>query len=299
MPAAEVDIPPGLVRRLLAGQHPDLAALPLEVLANGWDNLSYRLGPDLVVRLPRRAVAAGLVRNEQRWLPVLAPLLPLAIPAPVRCGQPALGYPWPWSVVPFLPGRSAALDRPADLAAAAASMGGFLAALHLPAAADAPANPFRGVPLATRDQAFRQRLESLRGSIDAAAASRVWEQAVAAPRWDRSPVWVHGDLHPANILVRAGAISAVLDFGDITGGDPATDLSVVWMLLPGDCHGRFVAAYEQAGGRPISAADWARAKGWAVGLSLSYLANSADNPLMAGIGQRALDAVLASDGCVP
>ncbi|MER7151067.1 phosphotransferase [Streptomyces lydicus] len=42
---------------------------------------------------------------------------------------------------------------------------------------------------------------------------------------------LHGDLHPANILVDRGRIRAVIDFGDITSGDPATDLSVAWMLF--------------------------------------------------------------------
>jgi aminoglycoside phosphotransferase (APT) family kinase protein len=294
MPAAEVDIVPGLVRRLLSRQQPDLAGLPLELLANGWDNISYRLGPDLLVRLPRRAVAAGLVRNEQRWLPLLAPRLPLAIPVPVRTGQPDLGYPWPWSIVPFLPGRPAAFDRPADPAAAATSLGAFLAALHRPAAADAPVNPYRGVPLATRDEAFRQRLETLGGVVDAAAVGQVWAAAVAAPPWGEPPVWVHGDLHPANILVHNGQVSAVLDFGDITSGDPAADLSVAWMMLPAACHGHFAAAYEAGLGRPVRPADRARARGWAVFLSIAYLANSADNPLMAGIGTATLAAALAT-----
>jgi aminoglycoside phosphotransferase (APT) family kinase protein len=125
MPAAEVSVSPGLVRRLLAAQQPDLARLPIEVMANGWDNLMCRLGGELAVRLPRRAVAAELVVHEQRWLPVLAPRLPLPVPVPVRIGRPALGYPWPWSVVPFLPGRIVALDPPADPGEAAVSLGWF------------------------------------------------------------------------------------------------------------------------------------------------------------------------------
>src|ERR1700722_19743881 len=132
MPAAEIDISPDLVCRLLAAQHPDLARLPVSVLANGWDNLICRLGDDLLVRLPRRALGARLAEHEQRWLPVRAGRLPLPVPAPVRVGRPDANYPWSWSIVPYLPGRTAA-EEPPDPGAAASAMGGFLAALHEPA----------------------------------------------------------------------------------------------------------------------------------------------------------------------
>jgi aminoglycoside phosphotransferase (APT) family kinase protein len=293
MPAAEVDVSPGLVRRLLADQHPDLAGLPVEVMANGWDNLICRLGDELVVRLPRRAAAAKLVLHEQRWLPVIAPRLPLPVPAPVRAGRPGLGYPWAWSIIPFLPGRVAARKPPADLPAAAASMGGFLGALHAPAPAEAPENPFRGVPLRKRSEVLMENLRALGDSIDRDTVLDVWRAALATPAWDRPPVWLHGDLHPANILVHRGRISAVIDFGDITSGDPAGDLSVAWMLLPADCHDAFRDAYRAAGAHPAGAETWSRARGWALALSVVFLAHSADNPLIAGIGRRTLSAVLA------
>jgi aminoglycoside phosphotransferase (APT) family kinase protein len=293
MPSAEVNVSLALVRRLLAAQHPDLADLPLGVLANGWDNLMCRLGGDLAVRLPRRAQAAELVRHEQRWLPVLAPRLPLPVPAPVRTGRPGLGYPWWWSVVPLLPGDVAARRPPADPREAAVTLGGFLGALHAPAAPDAPANPVRGIPLAARGETFAQNLRLLGGAVDAAAVRDAWGTALAAPVWDGPPVWVHGDLHPANILVHHGRISGVIDFGDITSGDPATDVSVTWMLLPAGDHAAFRDAYRAASGRSLTAPTWARARGWALTLALAFLAHSADNPLMAGIGRRTLAAVLA------
>lgn len=293
MPAAEVDVSPDLVRRLLATQQPDLAHLPVEVMANGWDNVVCRVGDDLVARLPRREVAAALLVHEQRWLPVLEPRLPLPVPAPVRVGQPGLGYPWPWSIVPFLPGQVASQNPPADLRDAAVSLGRFLAALHTPAAPDAPVNPNRGVPLAERSAAVTQNLSLVGGHVDRRAVMRVWETAVAAPKWDRSPVWVHGDLHPANILVHRGRISGVIDFGDITSGDPAADLSVAWMLLPAGCHDAFQNAYRAAGEYAASDDSWARARGWALALSLVFLAHSADNPQLAGIGQHTISAVLA------
>jgi aminoglycoside phosphotransferase (APT) family kinase protein len=288
MPAAEVDLSVDLVRRLLAVQHPDLAELPLQVLANGWDNLICRLGDDLAVRLPRRALAAELVDHEQAWLPLLAPRLPLPVPTPVRTGTPALGYPWRWSVVPYLPGEIAARTPPSDPAAAAIALGAFVRALHEPAAADAPANPFRGVPLADRDAAVRTRLDLLDGLIDAAAAARVWDDALARPPWPGPPLWLHGDLHPANLLVHDGKLAGVIDFGDLTSGDPATDLAVAWMAFDRRHHPAFRNAYGKADDD-----TWARARGWACALALAFLAHSADNPLMADVGRRTLDAVLA------
>ena len=293
MPAAEVDVSVSLVRKLLEAQHPDIARLPLEVIANGWDNVVCRLGDDLIVRLPRREVAAQLVLHEQRWLPILAPRVPLPIPAPVRVGHPSDDYPWPWSVVPYLSGRSAAEDPPEDLRAAAISVGTFLGKLHAPAPPDAPINPFRGIRLADRRATLAGRIASLAGVIDQAAASRALENAVAVPPWRQPPVWLHGDFHPHNILVTDGAVSGVIDFGDLTSGDPATDLAIAWMLLPAAHRADFRTAYETANGTGIDADTWARAAGWGLAFALAFLANSADNPLMAGIGGGALAAVLA------
>ena len=254
MPAAEVDVSADLVRRLLADQHPDLARLPVEFLANGWDNELYRVGDGLIARLPRRALGAEIIINEQRWLPGLAPRLPLPIPDPERTGVPACGYPYPWSVVPYLPGVSAAEAKSFDPVRAAAAVGGFLGALHVPAPADAPANPYRGVPLAERAGSFAANLALLTGQagqdhIDRDAVLRAQDAALAAPGYDGPPVWLHGDLHPANVLVNEGQVSGVIDFGDITAGDPASDLSVAWMLLPPGCHDSFWSAYRAAGPR--------------------------------------------------
>ena len=292
MPAAEVSVPPELVRRLLAAQQPDLAHLPVRLIAHGWDNLMYRLGDELAVRLPRRAAAAPLIVHEQRWLPVVAPRLPLPVPAPVRAGRPAPGYPWPWSIVPFLPGQLAAREPPADPAVAAASLGRFLAALHVPAPEDAPVNRNRGVPLAERTAVVAENLGIVGSMVDRGAAVRAWQAALATPAWGGAPVWLHGDLHPANILVHRGRISAVIDFGDITAGDPAADLSVAWMLLPADCRGDFRDAYRAVGGHAEGDDTWARARGWALAQSLAFLAHSADNPVIAAIGRRTIGAVL-------
>jgi aminoglycoside phosphotransferase (APT) family kinase protein len=296
MPPAEVEVSADLVRRLLAGQHPDLARLPVEFLANGWDNELYRVGDRLVARLPRRALGAQILTNEQRWLPGLAPRLPLPVPCPVRTGVPACGYPYPWSVVPYLPGVPAAQASSFDAAKAASAVGGFLGALHVPAPADAPANPFRGVPLAERAGTFAANLALLTGQdhVDRDAVLRVQHAALAAPGNDGPPVWLHGDLHPANILVNDGQVSGVIDFGDITAGDPASDLSVAWMLLPPGCHASFWSAYAAAGGADgrLDDALRARARGWALYLAIVFLAHSDDHPVLRGAGRRTLRTVL-------
>jgi aminoglycoside phosphotransferase (APT) family kinase protein len=293
MPAAEVEVSADLVRRLLADQHPDLAGRSVELIASGWDNLMFRLGADMIVRMPRRSAAARLVAHEQRWLPVLAPRLPLPIPVPARVGTPALGYPWNWSIVPLLPGQIAARRPPADPRAAAVSLGGFLGRLHQPAEPDAPENPYRGVPLADRSEADTANMTRLAGHIHGQALKRRAAALDASP-WAGPPVWLHGDFHPANILVSDGQVSGVIDFGDLTSGDPATDLAVAWMLLPRSCHQDFRAGYASAGGPAIGTDDWLRAEGWALAFSLVFLAHSADNPLMATIGQRTLDTILGT-----
>ncbi len=303
MPAADVEVSADLVRRLLADQHPELARLPVGFLANGWDNELYRVGDELVARLPRRALGAQIIKNEQRWLPGLAPRLPLPIPYPERTGVPACGYPYPWSVVRYLPGVPAARASSFDLDGAAAAVGGFLGALHVPAPADAPANPSRGVPLAERAGTFAANLALIGGQDQADRDAvlrvrdgvlRVWDAALAAPRYDGPPVWLHGDLHPANILVNDGQVSGVIDFGDITAGDPAGDLSVAWMLLPLDCQADFWSAYQAAGGASglVDDALWARARGWALNLAVVFLAHSEDNPVLRDVGRRTLSAVL-------
>jgi aminoglycoside phosphotransferase (APT) family kinase protein len=290
MPAAEVVIDAPLVRTLLQDQHPDLAALPLTHPVFGWDNVMFRLGDELQVRLPRRLASAPLILREQRWLPELAPVLPLPVPAPLRVGRPGEGYPWAWSVCTWLPGGPAATTPPRDAADAAHALGEFLRALHRPAPADAPYNRFRGVPLVDRDAALHERLEYLGDEVDARAVRDLWTDCLAAPAWSSPALWLHGDLHPANVLVHAGTVSAVIDFGDITAGDPATDLSVAWMMLPPSARHVLRAA---AG--DVDDDTWARARGWALALAVAILSGSGDNAIMATIARTTLDAVLSDE----
>lgn len=288
MPAAEVPIDEGLVRSLLGSQCPQWAGLPLRLLANGWDNVIYRLGDDFTVRLPRREVAVFLVEHEQEAVPQLAPFLPLPVPVPVHAGRPAGDFPWPWSVCQWVPGEPALAVGVADPAETAQTLGRFVAALHRPAPEDAPVNPYRAGPLADRAPATADRIELLRAEIDERAARDVLADALAAPLHAGPRIWVHGDLHPGNLLVDDGRLSAVIDFGDVSGGDPATDFFVAWMLFPPELRPVFRAA---AGG--IDDAGWRRARGWALVMALAVTASSADNPPYSALGRRTLDAVLS------
>lgn len=287
-PTAEFDVDADLVARLIARQHADLAHLPLTFEASGWDNVMYRLGDDLAVRLPRRTMGAEFIRSEQTWLQTLAPRLPLLTPAPVRLGVADLGYPWTWSITPWIEGQTADLDPPdADQGGVLA---GFFKALHQPAPDDAPHNPVRGVPLASRQDMFHKQLEVLESKTDLIddRALAIWEAGVSAPV-DLEGLWIHGDPHPRNVIVQNGRLRAFIDWGDMTRGDPATDLSAIWMLLA-EPQAR-QAAMEAYG---ASEATWARARGWAMYYVVVLLAAGiADDPRMKAIAEKTLARLLA------
>lgn len=288
MPRAEVPISVELVRRLVGEQHADLGDREIEFASEGWDSAVFRLGDDLAVRLPRRQVVADLVPNELRWLPVLAPALPLPISSPVREGRPGCGYPWPWSITTWFPGDTWAEAAVEDARRTAVTLGRFVAALGSEAPAAAPTNPFRGGPLTDRDRAVRDRVAALGDSIDAAAATSLWEAALAAPpASDRR--WLHGDLHPANIVVDDGQVVAVIDWVDVSAGDRAYDLAAAWMCFPDDAADR--AAFLDATGVD-DAATLERARACALSHAVACLATSADNDRMRAVGERTLHAVL-------
>lgn len=288
-PAPEVPIDEGLVRRLLEEQHPDLSGLALHKPDAGWDNVMWRLGPDLAVRMPRREAAARLIAHELRWLPELAPLLPLEVPVPLRRGRPAGGYPWNWAVVPWIEGRPADRAPPTDGVRTAERLGAFLRAMHRPAPPTAPDNPFRSGPLGTRTAAFEERLERLTGLVDAAYLRRIWDDALEAPPHPGPPSWAHGDLHPANLLVRRSTVSAVIDFGDLCAGDPAVDVGAAWMSLPGEGMEWFWGSY---GGRDDALER--RGRGWAVLFSLMLLEIGLEGrPTYAEVGRASLERLTA------
>ena len=288
-PEAEVDVDEALVRRLLEAQHPELKRLPVEHLDSGWDNVLFRLGDAYVVRAPRREIAATLMRNEQRWLPELAPRLPISVPAPLFVGTPTDFYPWHWSVLPWFDGQCADEVFPAE--DQAERFADFLLALHQPAPTEAPPNPVRGVPLSVRVENTEERMIRVREKTDLLnnALESLWEAALAAPR-STDRVWLHGDLHAQNVLVDpAGAFSAIIDWGDMTAGDAATDLAGTWALLDSPTARRRVLA------RYAPDPDLLlRAQGWSIlfGVVLvdSGLINS---PRHAAAGQKILERLSA------
>lgn len=288
-PKAEYLIDAALVRQLLFDQHPDLANLPLKKFGEGWDNVMFRLGDHYLVRLPRRAQAAALVIHEQNCLPQLSRMLPIAVPAPVRVGVPSHGYPWHWSILPWFDGKSA--NEVAPHPNQAPKLAEFLLALHQPAPTTAPRNDVRGVPLAHRAVAVEERLARLRQKTDwiTPTIERIWADGLAtAPSTEAR--WIHGDLHARNVLVQDGIITGVIDWGDVTSGDVATDLAATWML--------FAAPSAQAEVLRLynpDAATLDRGRAWAV-LFGAVLADSGlvDNPHHAAMGKATLKRVQQS-----
>ncbi|WP_078860474.1 phosphotransferase [Streptomyces rubellomurinus] len=278
-----IDVDADTVRALLREQHPDLAELTLRRVEGGWGHRMWRLGEEHVLRMPRDQDTPVSLRKELRWLPELAPRLPLPVPEPRRTGGPGAGYPYRWAVLSWVPGD------PADRTPIAIEHGprsaevlaDFLLALHRPAPADAPGAGARGGPLAPvtpdferRLAAFEEQLHELAPGIRAEELRAVWEDAVAAPVWAGPPVWLHADLHPANVVVVDGALGGIVDFDALGAGDPAGDLAAAWLLLPAGadrpCLERWLAA-QPADERDAAEATVRRARGWAVLRALMLL----------------------------
>ena len=290
MPAAEIEITGELVAKLIKEQHPDLLG-PLTMIANGWDNVIFRLGDDLLVRLPRRQLAAQLVINEQEWVPVIGPGLPVRTPIPVRVGRPTDDFGWSWTIGPWLPGTPMIELPVAERSRYAPQLAEFLAALHRPAPADAPHNPVRGVPLSERAALAAEHLDS--GLVpDPDRLRPLWERLLQIPAWAADPVWVHGDPHPANLLVDHDQLVAVIDFGDVNAGDPATDLAAGWLSFDATGRAAFHDHYRRLTG--MDDATWDRARGWALVIGMALLVNSDDHPQLAAVGRHALAAVAES-----
>jgi len=289
----EVDTDVSLVIRLLTTQFPQWADLPIEpVTSAGTDNALYRLGADMVVRLPRIHWANEQVEKERRWLPKLAPFLPLAIPVPIAKGEPGEGYPWHWSVYRWLEGENATIERIANPLQTAIDLAQFIAALQrIDATGGPPPGPhnfYRGEPLAMRDTRTRDAIATLQGAIDVDAVTAVWNAAVEAPAWRGSPVWLHGDLQSGNLLVVQGRLNAVIDFGGLGVGDPACDVMATWMFLSAATRDAFRAALE------VDEATWARGRGWALSVGLIALPYyQTTNPALAGIARRAIHEAIA------
>lgn len=281
----------GLVRRLVAGQFPQWAGLRVERWPSGGTvNAMYRLGDDMVVRLPLVQGGAEDVSMEQEWLPRLAPHLPTRIPQVLGAGEPAQGYPWPWSVYQWLPGElpeAGVLSEPVLLAEDLAAFVAAMRSITLPAAPKA----HRGGSVASQDAETRAAIKELRGipqeDVDCDAAAAVWEEALWAPGWDGPPVWLHADLMPGNLLVDSGRLVSVIDFGCAGVGDPACDLFPAWNLLSADARGAFREALA------VDDATWLRGRGRTLSqalIALPYYRRT--NPAMAHNARYVIRAVL-------
>ncbi|WP_405895908.1 aminoglycoside phosphotransferase family protein [Streptomyces sp. NBC_00104] len=300
MTDSEIKITAGLVHDLLREQHPDLAGLAIREVAGGWGNQMWRLGDDLAVRMPRTEDAPDLLRKEYRWLPVLAPRLPLPVPRPVRIGEPSARFPKPWTIMTWVPGEP--LDHTSISCGdhAADHLAGFLRALHVEAPAEAPASSDRGAHPEKCTDGFDHFFRAVAPGDIADEVRAVWDDAVAAPEWEGPQVWVHGDLHPANVVVSDGTLSGVIDFDALFAGDPAWDLAAAWVILPAGAASRFFDVYAHADEATIR-----RARGLAAMkcLFLMLMGQNGDRGLPGGkptwgpAGRAALDRVLR-DGLV-
>lgn len=286
----EITVP--FVRRLVAGQFPqwaDLSITPAE--PQGWDNRTFRLGPTMSVRLPSAQGYTSQIEKEHRWLPYLAPQLPLPIPVPLARGAPAEGYPWSWSVYRWLDGGAASIERIDDLSVFGAALAQFLRALQQTDPADGPPpgphNFYRGAPLEVYDAETRRAIASLADEVDGPVATAVWEAGLAVP-FRGSPIWFHGDVAVNNLLVANGRLSAVIDFGCCGVGDPACDVAIAWTLFSGASRDVFRTKLQ------VDDGTWARGRGWTLWKALITLDEyRATNLLKAKEARRVIGEVLA------
>ncbi|MFF4759413.1 aminoglycoside phosphotransferase family protein [Streptomyces sp. NPDC001292] len=283
----EPDFDDSLVRRLIAAQFPRWTGLSVRRIGSaGTSNVMYRLGQDMVVRLPRTAGAAEDVEKEHTWLPRLAPSLPLTVPVPLGKGAAAEGFPWPWSVYRWIDGEIPAVGAVAEPRRLATDLARFVTALHRIDPADGPPS-YRSEPLAARDAATRAAIAAVHGAVDPHAAEAVWEEALRVPEPTGPPVWIHADLQPGNMLLARNRLCAVIDFGCLGLGDPAVDLLAAWYVVPDTARPLFRAALM------VDDAAWARGRGWALSVALMELSSyRGTNPFMAHVARHVITEIL-------
>lgn len=289
MPAAEVAIDAALVCRLIAHQLPRFAHLAVRYLATGWDNEVYRLGEDLLIRLPRRGLAEKLGVREREWLPTVSIATGLDVGAPVFSGRPTAEYPFTFSVCNYVPGVSAATLRRAERDEYAMDFTRYLQRLHQPAPAEAPRSDFRGLGLHELDARTRIQIHQLPQSIQGIAL-RVWDDARGAEAYAGGPRWLHGDPHPHNTIATGGSgthsLAGLVDFGDLCVGDPASDLGMYWLHFTAKIRDLALAEYGVQTGDPT----WRRARGWALRYAMIICGLDASD-LLGAIGRETLELI--------
>jgi aminoglycoside phosphotransferase (APT) family kinase protein len=291
------------VRRLVAAQHPQWASLAVTpVRESGTDHLLFRLGDEMVARMPKVGWAGRHALADARWLPHLAPHLPLRVPAPLALGEPDAGYPFHWSVVPWVPGAATAdpLEPGAapdvDPARAAADLGAFVTALRAvdPAGGPVKDGTGRGVPLARLDDAVRRATADSGDRVDGPGVLTAWDRALEAAADPVPGTWLHGDLMPGNLLVDGGALTAVIDWGALGVGDPAADLPPAWWLFSGRDRDAFREAAGAASGGDLDDGAWDRGRGWVLVQGVIALPYYWDRwPAFARASQRRVAAAVA------
>ena len=286
--ADETYVDADIVRRLLRAQFPQWADLPLAVVHDfGTDHTLFRLGDDMVVRMPIMEYATRQAKKEARWLPFLAPQVPLQLPTPLAMGEPGHGYPYRWSIATWIDGERATPDN-VDLTQAAIDLAGFVKALQRCDPTDGPragaGTGYRGVSL----KLWVERIDEWIAKLDGQFAEQValWRDVVLeAPEWDRPPVWFHGDL-PGNLIAKAGRLVGVIDSGYGTG-DPACDLLPGWTFFRGESRQLF---FDEVG---LDEATITRARGFALAPAFIGVTYYKDVPELHANALRALEGALA------
>jgi aminoglycoside phosphotransferase (APT) family kinase protein len=281
----EFQIDEFLVSKLIGEQFPDLSHLPLKrVISNGTDNALFRLGSDMVVRLPRIDWAVENVDKEFNWLSKIAPFLQAHIPTPLKKGSPTIEYPHPWSIYSWIEGSN---PKPTDVTESLIQeIASFINALHK---IDLPNGPIsnRGVPLKERDKETRKAIDDLEEKIDTKTVRKIWEDALKIPEWSKPSVWVHGDLSSGNLLIKNDHLAAVIDFGNLGTGDPACDLIIAWNLFPAHLRDLFRSKLE------VDDATWKRGMGWALSIALIQLPYYKDtNPSLANNARHVIKEII-------
>ena len=292
--ADEVEVDDDLVRGLIRAQFPQWADLHLRrVFSTGTDNVIYRLGRHLGVRMPRVHWAVGQIAKESQWLPRLAPHLPVALPEPVAQGDPGTGYPFPWLVYRWLEGEDALTGKVSDWCQVARDVAAFVCVLQRLDVAGAPPAGYRAGPLAPQDQITRRSItylaSRLDGLIDVSRATAIWEAALWAGPWRGPAVWVHGDLLPGNVLVKNGKLTGIIDWSAAGVGDPACEAMLAWAMPP---EARAVYRAELR----IDDATWARGRGWALQQAVQFIPYYAETiPDGVAAARFRLEAILNDD----
>jgi aminoglycoside phosphotransferase (APT) family kinase protein len=286
----EIDIDVKLVQHLIQTQFPHWADLPIGLFeAGGTENVLYRLGEHLVIRLPRIPEAVAPLEKDTTWLTMIAPHVPLGIPKQLALGQVSPAFPFPWGLYQWLEGTDLFTNPVANFEQLALDLAGFIKALQQIKIPISPP-PSRGIPLHLEDTAVRESIALLPDEFQSKILEKIWQNALNAPLWNGTPVWSHGDLHGANLLCQNGRLSAVIDFGALGVGDPVFDYASAWQVLDAPSRGLFRDILE------LDDTTWLRACAKALrSAALAYPYYLHTNPVLTGIARYSIEQILLDE----